>query len=147
MGRFALRPVHTSHRLEARLRRYAFDERLAAGEDPGGDPKLRQHADELCRLDARLRVAAYLERALRQGMRPGRLSPAVAVSREALTDARPALQQLIAALRNPAPAQARGVAMAEQLLTDGCSPLYAAVEGETLEDAAHAARMALRALH
>jgi hypothetical protein len=110
------------------LRRGALDEQ-----------KLRDPA-------TRRRIADGLERAIR---RPGgrwALTAAVGVRRAALAEARPALEALIAGLRDPAPAHARGVAMALRLLTDGAGPLYAERPGEegALEAAARAALAQLR---
>jgi hypothetical protein len=131
-------------RLTTRLQHSALDARIARGEPLDEDPALAVRAAELTELTARRRLARNLERAISDSMRPRGLSPAVPVHPCALAEARPALEQLVVALRCPEPVRPRGVALVERLLIDGGSPLYTGGGEETLEARA---RRALLELH
>jgi hypothetical protein len=93
---------------------------------------------------ARRRLAEGLERAVtRAEQRPGALTSAVPVSRQAARDARGALLDLGERLRAPRPVDADGVRLARELLLDGSGPLYVPRRPGELRAAA---RRALRAL-
>jgi hypothetical protein len=78
-------------------------------------------------------------------MPPGHavLSAAVAVDERAVEVARPALQQLAAALRWRADVEPRGVAITHILLTEPSSALYRPAYREELYELARAALFAL----
>ena len=87
------------------------------------------------------RVAASVSRAtssalLAEAESPPGLTAAAPLRRREVTLSRPALLDVAARLRDPAPLAARGVARALLLLTDCESPLYAAAPIGALSDAA-----------
>jgi hypothetical protein len=130
-------------RLRVRLSRAGLDARLAAGEPAADDPALEVRAEQLRSAKVRRRVAAALERACAEASSPPAVGAALPVHREAAREARPALEQLIAALRSPEPGEARGVALAIRLLTNAAGPLYAPSDLDGLYCSAREALLAL----
>jgi hypothetical protein len=125
------------------LTRSGLDARLAAGEDPASDPALTLRSAQLVSAAGRRELARDLERALRHSGRGQSLSAAVPVNQEALAAARPAIEQLIAALRGRAAPRPQGVALAAQLLTEPASPLYTPSEIDATHRAVLAALLTL----
>jgi hypothetical protein len=125
------------------LTRSGLDARIAAGEDPAADAALTLRGAQLASAGNRRAVADGLERALHRSRRTRSISAAIPVNEEALAAARPAIEQLIAALRGNGTKRPQGVALAAQLLTDAASPLYAPSEVNALYGAARAALLAL----
>jgi hypothetical protein len=120
-----------------------LDARLAAGEDPGSDRALSLRGAQLVSQRGRNEVARDLERALSPARRGQSVSAAIPINEEALAAARPAIEQLIAALRSSATAQPQGVALAAQLLTEAAGPLYAPADTGALHRAARTSLLAL----
>jgi KUP system potassium uptake protein len=120
-----------------------LDGRLAAGEDPLGDPGLAARARQLVAMRARRRIARSLERVCSGSPERARLSGAVPVDRRAVEVARPALLQLARALRSRASVAPRGVALARGLLTDPYSALYRPAYRDELYEVARETLFAL----
>jgi hypothetical protein len=120
---FGLRRLLTPVR--ARLRRRRLDAALVAGADPCDSPVLAYRAARLTSERSRERLAASVDGVLAAAARPARaLSAAVEPHRDEVADAGPLLAQVGEVLRSRAPVYSQGVAMLEQLLKDGGSPLY-----------------------
>jgi hypothetical protein len=130
-------------RLRVRFAGLRLDARLAAGEDPAGDPRLALRAARLASPRVRRRVAAGVERACRKQDRRAGFSAAIPVDARAVNVARPALLQLAAALRCSERVRAQGVALAQLLLTQAEGPLYTPQRTEALHQAAREAFLAL----
>jgi hypothetical protein len=131
--------------LRARLAGGGFDARLAAGEDPAGDPALAVRAVQLTRPRARMRFACGLERVCSDSRPRAAFSSAIPVNYRAVGVARPALGQLSAALRDREAVDARGVALAQAILTDLTGPLYRPAAEDALCEATREALLALSA--
>ena len=129
--------------LGVRVRRSRLDARLAADEDPAADAALSLRAAQLVSRRARTAVARDLESLLFSSRTGQSVGAAIQVHTEALDVARPAIEQLIVALRSSETVQPQGVALAMQLLTEAAGPLYAPTAIDALE---LAARESLRAL-
>ena len=127
-------------RIRVRWARDELDRRLAEGADPGRDPLLKRRADRLVSPASCARLAAGLESVVASVEKPkGALTAAVAVRRGPVRGARRELMSLAGDLRHMSAPQPRGVAMAERLVTDPCSPLYTAASSEDVERAVRAA--------
>jgi hypothetical protein len=125
----ALSPGSTPHRglrLRVRLFHWKLDERLAAGVDPASELALAVRAAQLLSARHRRRLAAAMERLVREADAPPHRSFSVALepARDQVAEARSSLLFLAYLLRHADPAGARGVAIVERLLTDGRSDLY-----------------------
>ena len=136
-------------RARARLFRFRLDNLIARAVERPGDRALARREAELAgeRVRRRLadRIAEVVELAARP--RPAR-SAAVPIDREAVDIARPALTELMLALRSDEVVEPRGVAMTLLLLTDACSPVYLPPSGQSADPEAlsWAVRRALEAL-
>jgi hypothetical protein len=118
------------------LKRGMLDRLLAAGGDPGWDSALALRARQVTARRRRRALAAGIEKAVRDAHRSPRWTCAAPVDRAAVRAATPELNALAAVLkRAPAPA-AQGVALAEQLLRDPASPLYAPGDADALRESA-----------
>jgi hypothetical protein len=130
-------------RLRVRFAGLGLDTRVAAGEDIAGDPALALRSAQLASRRVRCRVAASVERVCRKPDRRPGFSAAISVHAGAVEVARPALLQLATALRCRESVRARGVALAQLLLTQAEGPLYRPVSNEALYEAAREALLAL----
>lgn len=128
-------------RLATRLRWAALDRALVSGADPSASPALAARAAALTASDARLALAERLDLLVSPAQPPSRLR--LAPPRRSIAANAPALWELAAVLRGPAPLHARGLAMLMRLLTDGAGPLYRRGEAAALADALSDARAAL----
>jgi hypothetical protein len=141
------RPEWPSRRLFAgvrvRLAASRLNARLAAGEPPWIDADLARRARQLSSMRARRGVAAGLERLWTRAAQPGIRSAAIRFDPVAAHIARPALEQLAAALRARESVDPRGVILARQLLTEPDSALYRPSYAEELYEAAREALLAL----
>ncbi len=111
-------------RMVARLRSASLDARLAAGSSPGSDLLLRARADQLGQEDTRRRLADGWGQvlAIAQGGRRRRSAQVAPVANRVVA-ALPAIDQLVARLRDPeTPIDV--VAGASRLLSDGTGPVY-----------------------
>ena len=120
--------------LSARLRGRSLDRAISAGADLTSTAVLARRAAWLTSRGHRSRLA----RSLRGLLEPttGRRGPssAIAPHRAELAGARLALARVAALLEIDEPVYARGVAMAEQLLTEGDSHLYVPERAGQLRD-------------
>ena len=115
-------------RLRVRLFHWELDERLARGVDPGISPELTARGAQLVSLRHRRRLAAAVERIVREAdasPHPS-FSLILGTARDHVTEARTSLLFLAHLLRHAQPIGPRGVAIIDRLLTDGGSPLYVA---------------------
>jgi hypothetical protein len=110
-----------------------LDRRLAEGADPDSDRLLKLRSARLLTPAARARVATGLEGVVASVGKPKTpFSAAVPVRRRAVRGARRELMALAGDLRCMHSARPRGVAMAERLVTDPCSPLYTATSSDEI---------------
>jgi len=121
-------------RLKVAVKRDALNRELAAGAAPTRSPELALRASQLVGDHERRKVASAWRRALRDAHRPARTrSTASLVHRRAVIEAEGAIDALIARLTGADPIAAEGMALVEQLITDGVSsPLYNTAEPGTL---------------
>jgi hypothetical protein len=109
--------------LTARVCAGRLNRALIAGEDPAGSRQLAARAQQLTAPSSRAALATDLNRLLWSAQAPrGRLR--LQPHREAVCASASALGSLAALLAGPAPLYARGVAMLEELLSDGNGPAY-----------------------
>src|SRR4051812_12945478 len=120
-----------------------LDQQLAYGCPAGWSAVHALRARQLAARRRRWSLARALRSAgeeLRAGPPPW--SARVPVRRAAVRDAREPLLELASALTDPACDDPRGMAMTQQLVCDGRSPLY--MPGESLREAAERALAVLR---
>ena len=110
-------------RIAARVRPGSLDRALIAGADASGSAALAARAATLTSRRSKAHIAEGLERALRDARRPQRRWSAVAPSSPLPANAT-GVRELAALLRDDAPLHARGIALLNQLLTDGSGPAY-----------------------
>src|SRR5438552_8076354 len=128
-------------RLIARLLPGSLDRALIAGRDPAASPRLAARAAKLTEPRFRVAIGEGLERLLETAQSTRRRQSVLHRGGHVVANAT-ALRELSAVLRGTAPLSARGIAIANQLLTDGTGPAYVG-GGETLSLALGAARDAL----
>ncbi len=120
-----------------------LDDRLAAGEDPSGDPALAHRARYLLSRRPRHTIVRGLERVLSERTQRASFSAAISCDPAAVEIARPALAQLARALRSRKQLEPRGVALTHILLTEPLSALYRPAYRDELYEAARHALFAL----
>jgi hypothetical protein len=126
--------------LQVRWAGAELDRRLAEGADPDADRLLALRAARLVSRSSRASVASGLERVVATVENPKHpLSAAVPVRRAPVRGARDDLLRLARVLRQTPAARPWGVAMAERLVTDPCSPLYTASSSDEVRHAVRAA--------
>jgi hypothetical protein len=109
--------------LTARVCAGRLNRALIAGEDPASSRQLAARAQQLTAPSSRATLASDLNRLLWSAQAPrGRLR--LRPHREAVCTNASALGSLAALLASPAPLYARGVAILEELLSDGNGPAY-----------------------
>jgi hypothetical protein len=119
------------------LRRARLDESLARGADPAFSAELELRAQQLCSARYRGRLARSLVRVLGDARQPAPLMrPQVPVRRREIRECEDDLTALIRRLRDDEPVDPCGMALTQQLLTDGAGPLYC--------EAAYSLRYSLR---
>lgn len=108
------------------LHRRSLKRALANGAEPDSSPELAHRAEQLTSLGHRRSLAVGLNRTLRdaQGPPPPVFTAAVPLQRHAILSARDEIEQLAHDLLAPGDVQPRGVALVQDLLTDGSSPLF-----------------------
>jgi hypothetical protein len=126
-----------------RLAAPRLDARLARGEDPLSSAELALRGARLASPRLRRRLASGLDHALRPQADAGVVSAAVPVDAAAVAVARPALEQLAAALRSRDRVGVRGVALTQLMITEPGSPLYRSCYPEELYERAREALFAL----
>ncbi len=112
-------------RFTARVRWSSLDQQLVAGADPSGSPQLAARATVLTSAFERERLAEAIDRVVDAAHGPQRRWWAVSGRRPVCANAEE-LRALAQLLRSSRPLYARGVAIVNQLITDGCGPLYTA---------------------
>jgi hypothetical protein len=112
-------------RLEARWSHWSLDASLALGADPAEDPVLAARAAQLCSSRHRGRLAAWIERLVRESdTTPRGVSAAHPIAGEQVRAARESLLLLARRLRGAGTVQPRAVAIVKRLLTHGGSVIY-----------------------
>ena len=142
-GEWSARPSAVSRlvvRMRVLMQRTRLDRALAEGTDPMLSDELMLRAGQLTGANYRRALADTFDEVIciAEGQSP-RLTSSPPLARREVRAARAALLDLSRSLREDAPVNPAGVALAERLLTDGLSPLYL----ESGHDALwHAARLA-----
>jgi hypothetical protein len=136
----AIRPSRVTERLLARTLGASLDRQLAEGLPPESSPLRAARAQRIVALRSRQQVARNWENLLRAARRAhGTHYPALPISGESIIAAEPAVRELVRRVTAPLPVAARGVAMAEVLLTDALGPVYNRRSPVTLATALEAA--------
>jgi hypothetical protein len=128
-------------RMAARVHSHSLDRALIAGADPSGSPQLAARAAQLTSPRTRALIAEGLQRLVRAAQGPQKRWRAASRRGQLLANAS-RLHELASALASGAPLYARGIAMLNQLLTDGTGPAYLG-DGESLARRLDEARTAL----
>jgi hypothetical protein len=123
-----LHPCRGIDRLAARLRSTRLDRELAAGRPPEWSRLHAARAQQIVSLPFRETLASDWERLLRRSRAP-------LPRRDRVAAAAAAIRLLAERLRAPLPVPARGVALANVLLTDGLGPLYNRLSTDSLDEA------------
>jgi hypothetical protein len=110
-------------RLTLRVQARQLDRALAAGASAADSPALARRAAALVRADTRTELARSLRRLVR-GDRRVPFGNRVAALPARADQARRDLSLLADRLLEPGPVAARGVALTQELLTDGAGPLF-----------------------
>jgi hypothetical protein len=121
-----------------------LDRALIAGCDPVGSPHLAVRAATLTGSRSRAAIGEGLERLLETAQGTRRRRMVLRRGGHVMANAS-ALRELAAVLRGSAPLYARGIAIANQLLTDGTGPAYVG-GGEALARSLLEARAAMYGL-
>jgi hypothetical protein len=119
------RRLRLRDRICARLLGWRLDRMLAEGAWPDSTPSLSLRAGRLIGSSARAEIARALRRIqadARRGRHP--FDPSLPVCRSEVVACEELIDELAERLLDPAPVEARGVALARLLITDGSSPLY-----------------------
>jgi len=126
----------SSLRLRATVaaRRNALTRELADGANPASTPERALRAAQLTSERRRRQMIRTFDRTLAEAHRPSVNRALVTIiNRRAVLGAADAIQAMIERLRSPEPVSVRGMAQAEQIITDGLSsPLYGRAEPGTL---------------
>jgi hypothetical protein len=124
--RMAVAAKHSALRLRVRLFHWGLDSSLAEGVDPASVPALAVRSAQLLSPRHRRRLAASVERLVREAERtpPPSFSVALGIARDQVVEARASLLFAGHLLRHVEPTGPRGVAILERLLTDGASVVY-----------------------
>ncbi|HTU86892.1 MAG TPA: hypothetical protein VMF57_15050 [Solirubrobacteraceae bacterium] len=128
-------PTHSLRvRMRVAAKRTFLTRQLAQGADPSSTPELALRAYQLTSDRNRRRLARTLRRAISEARDPAVTRRMVSIiNRYAIFEAGDAIQQTIARLASPDPVEVKGMAMLEQIVTDGLtSPLYNRAEPGTL---------------
>jgi hypothetical protein len=128
-------------RFLARAHPSSLDKALIAGSDPTASRQLAARAATLTGLRNRTAIAEGLERLLAAAQGSPRGAMALQRGGHVVANAS-LLVELSAVLRGSAPIYARGIAMVNQLLTDGTGPAYVG-DGVALANRLHEARAAI----
>lgn len=124
-GQTRFGPRHLLTWVWAGLRRSSLDGSLAAGADPCDSLALAYRAARLTSDNNREKLAASIDGVLAAATRSAlALTSAVEPHRDEVVAAGTRLVQIEELLRSRAPVYSQGVAMLQQLLRDGGSPLY-----------------------
>jgi hypothetical protein len=113
-------------RLRVYLSRSGLDRHIAAGRPSDSTAALALRTRQLTDLGTRRRIARNLRGIVDYVDRAGsrRNLSAVVIDRAAVADGRQPILRLAARLEQPLPVSPRGVALANELLTDGLGPFF-----------------------
>ena len=137
-------PKQLRLRLRVMLRSGHLDAMLAQGAEPTDSAELCLRARRLTSARYRRALAGRLEEIVSVAERPGpRLSAAPPLQKRDVRAARAALLELAHSLRSENGVMSAGVALAQRLMTDGASPLYASSHDDALWQAVRHARAVL----
>jgi hypothetical protein len=126
------------------LRRGALDRRLARGADPADSPQLARRARQLTSRRFRAGLAHAIHNLLDAAEEPRRAQTStVLLERRAILTESPLLIGIARDLTSDDDLNPRGIALVEQLLTDGDSPVYAPAHDRALHDGLIHARAAM----
>ena len=110
-------------RLSMRFQVRQLDRALAAGASTADSPQLARRAAALVRADTRTELAASMRRLARGDGRTS-FGNRVGAPPARCDEVRQDLERLAARLLEPGPVATRGVALTQELLTDGAGPLF-----------------------
>lgn len=130
-------------RLNARVRARRLDRALADGALPDSSAAMAMRARALVRADTRKELAASIRRITGERAAPVAIGLRVGTVTARGTAIGPDLDRLADRLLEPGPVAPRGVALTQELLTDGAGPLFWA---ESPDDLGARIRQALEAL-
>lgn len=130
-------------RVRVFMRRGVLDRLLAAGADPSWDRELALRAAQVTALGRRRGLAKSLVRAVRDAHRPPRWTCAAPLDRSAVRATTQDLRALAADLCQEAAPAPQGVSLAEQLVREPGSPLYAPGDEAALQESVRLTREAL----
>jgi hypothetical protein len=116
------------------MRRGVLDRLLAAGADPAWDAELAVRAEQLTAPRRRRALAESFARAVRAAHRPSRWTCAAPLARAAVRATSPELRALATGLAQEDAPPAQAIALADQLVRDPASPLYAPGDERALSD-------------
>jgi hypothetical protein len=113
-------------RMRVAVKRDTLTRELAQGADPTATPERALRASQLTSGRRRRQMIRTWRRAIAEARQPAVTRAMVGIiNRRAVLEAEDAIQELIERLRSPDPVTAKGMAMAERIVTDGASsPLY-----------------------
>jgi hypothetical protein len=132
-------------RVRALVHSRALDRQLAGGADPGTSRELARRAQKITSRSYRRMLANSLDAAVShaEGRQP-RFSAVPPMATREIRASRAALLELARSLRSDGAVSAEGVALAQDLVTDGSGPLFMTTEHDALWRAARRATEALR---
>ncbi len=143
----AVRRARARDRALSRLRARHLDAALIAGEEPDSGLAIALRAQRLIGRTERRRIAAGLHALVAVAYAPGPTGAMRApVSRRAVLECAPALEDLADRIGEPGPVSARGVALAGRLLSSGAGPVHGrseAARARAFAAAVDGARVAL----
>jgi len=125
-------------RLRAYLRSRELDRALATGVSPDSSGAISLRAHTLVGAATRSALARSVRRLIEDAQQPlSRLTPVVPICRRKILSSRKTLEELADRLASGDPVDARGVAKARLLLSDGAGPVYNQPAADDLEPALH----------
>ena len=130
-------------RLSARLQARRLDRALAGGASPDSSAAMALRAKALVRADTRSELAASIRRITSGSAAPAAIGLRVGTARARGRAVGRHLDRLADRLLEPGPVAPRGVALTQELLTDGAGPLFWM---ESADDLGARLRTALEAL-
>ena len=121
-------------RVRVAVKRDALTRQLAQGADPEATPELILRAGQLTNNRRRRQMARTWRRTIDEAKRPAMTRAMVGIiNRRAVLEGEDAIREMIERLSSPEPVTAKGMAMADRIVTDGISsPLYNPAERGSL---------------
>ena len=131
-------------RVRVVLRRGVLDRLLAAGADTSWGDELGLRAKQVTAPRRRRGLAKSFERAVNEAQRPPRWTCAAPLARDAVRATTPELRALAVGLAEEAAPPPQAIALAEQLVREPGSPMYAPGDERALRECVRLAWEALR---